>query len=57
MKILYITPYKINDNGVSSGTVVSVKNALIDAGNEVTVIDDLHIPKWFSFFLKIVSKL
>ena len=53
MKLLYITPYKINDSGVSSGTVVSVKQALIDAGNEVIVIDNLHIPKIFVLSMKV----
>lgn len=39
MKLLYITPYKVSDGGVSSGTVVSVMQALVDAGNEALVKD------------------
>lgn len=57
MKLLYITPYKVSDGGVSSGTVVSVKQALVDAGNEVVVIDDLHVPKVFELLMKVLRKI
>lgn len=57
MRLLYITPYKISDSRVSSGTVTSVKKALTDAGNEVTVIDNLHISKIFTLVMKVLGKL
>lgn len=57
MKLLYITPYKVSDGGVSSGTVVSVKQALVDAGNEVIVIDNLHVPKVFELLMKVLRKI
>lgn len=57
MKIVYITPYKINDVGVASGTVVSVKRALEQAGNNVAVVDNLTVAKYYDFALKVLKKL
>lgn len=54
MRILYITPYSIHDNIVSSGTVVSVKNALEKAGNNVVVIDGLPISLWQKIKKKLI---
>lgn len=57
MKIAYVTPYKIDDSGVASGTVVSVKKALEEAGNEVLTVDNLSVPKCYSFILKALKRL
>ncbi len=57
MRILYLTPFKIEDNVASSGTVVSVRKALVDAGNQVTTIDNLKVPILYSLTLKIISKI
>ena len=57
MKIAYVTPYKIDNSGVASGTVVAVKRAIEDAGNDVEVIDNLRIPKCYDFVLRILRRL
>lgn len=57
MNILYITPFKIDEENASSGTVNSVRQALIDAGNTVFTIDNLKVPVLYSFFVKVVCKL
>ncbi len=57
MKILYITPYNITDSIAQSGTVVSIKEALITAGNTVEVIDNLKVNKFYYIYIKMIEKL
>ncbi|MBO7747806.1 glycosyltransferase family 4 protein [Paenibacillus sp. MWE-103] len=57
MKILYITHFSVNDINASSGTIYHIKRMLEKAGNEVIVIDNLKLGKYFKLYKKVEAKL
>ena len=57
MKILYITHFSVDDINASSGTIYHIKRMLEKAGNEVIVIDNLKLSKYFKMYKKLTAKL
>lgn len=57
MKILYLTPFSINDTIAQSGTAINIKKALELCGNEVYLIDSLKSNLVEVFIAKILKRL
>ncbi|MFJ7679203.1 glycosyltransferase family 4 protein [Peribacillus sp. NPDC097198] len=57
MKILYLTPFNIRDTIAQSGTVVNIKKALEESGNDVITIDNLKVNRVLFVLFKVIERI